>query len=262
MIGETQVIAIVPARGGSKGVPRKNLVRLGGRTLLEHAIDAAHAVPLIDRVIVSTEDAEIAAAARAAGAEVHVRPPALATDASKVIETLRHLCDTLLDPAGAGNAMLLLLQPTSPLRRAADVRACIERLAAGDCDSVATFTPSGLHPWQIWKIEGDRPRFFIDGADPWLPRQALPPAYRLSGAVYAFWRDNLRDPAKEILCGEIRAVIVPPEWSYDIDTPLDLAVVEAALALAAARPSPGAHPGPAFGGGLPARRTTDGGRDA
>jgi CMP-N,N'-diacetyllegionaminic acid synthase len=230
MIGAAQVIAIVPARGGSKGIPRTNLARLGGRTLLEHAIDAARAVPLIDRVIVSTDDAEVAAAARAAGAEVHARPAALATDESKVIETLRHLCETLLDPAGAGNAMLVLLEPTSPLRSAADVRACIERLAAGDCDSVATFTPAEVNPWRAWKLEGDRPRNFIDGANPWLPRQQLPPAYRLSGAVYAFWRDNLRDPAKEILSGEIRAVIQPAERALDIDAPLDLAVGEALLA--------------------------------
>jgi N-acylneuraminate cytidylyltransferase len=230
MIRDIRVIAIVPARGGSRGIPRKNLALLGGRTLLERAIDAARAVPLIDRIIVSTDDAEIARVARAAGAEVHDRPAALATDASKVIETIRHLCDTLLDPSGAGNAILVLLEPTCPLRSAGDVRECIERLARGDCDSVATFTPAEVNPWRAWKIEGDRPRHFVAGANPWLPRQQLPPAHRLSGAVYAFRRDSLRDPAREILSGEIRAVIAPAERSFDIDTPFDLLVAETLLA--------------------------------
>jgi CMP-N,N'-diacetyllegionaminic acid synthase len=230
MIHDVQVIAIVPARGGSRGIPRKNLARLGGRTLLERAIDTARAVPAIDRVVVSTDDAEIARVARAAGAEVHDRPAALATDASRVIETIRHLCETLLDPTGAGNAILVLLEPTCPMRDPDDVRRCIERLARGDCDSVATFTPAEVNPWRAWRIEDDRPRHFVEGANPWLPRQQLPPAYRLSGAVYAFRRDNLRDPAHEILCGEIRAVILPPERSHDIDTPFDLRIAEALLA--------------------------------
>jgi len=230
MIHGAQVIAVVPARGGSKGVPRKNLARVGGRTLLQRAIETARAAPSVDRVVVSTDDPEIAAAARAAGAEVHDRPAELARDSSRVIEALRHLCDHQLDRSGAGNALLVLLEPTCPLRRVEDVESCISLLAAGGCDSTATFTPAEVNPWRAWKIEDGRPRSFIDGADPWRPRQQLPPAWRLSGAVYAFWRENLRDPAKEILCGEVRAVIVPPERSLDIDTTLDLAVAEAVLA--------------------------------
>ncbi|MFH1143682.1 MAG: acylneuraminate cytidylyltransferase family protein, partial [Candidatus Eisenbacteria bacterium] len=222
MIRAAQVVAVVPARGGSKGIPRKNLARLGGRTLVERAIDVARAVECIDRILVSTDDGEIARVAMAAGAEVHVRPSEMATDTSKVVEALRHLCDTMLDPAGAGNAMVVLLEPTCPFRSAADVSACIARLAAGGCDAVATFTPAKVNPWRTWAIEEDRPRSFIPGANPWLPRQQLPPAYQLSGAVYAFWRDNLRNPTHEVLCGEIRAVIIPAARSFDIDGPLDL----------------------------------------
>jgi len=228
VIGTRQVIAIVPARGGSKGIPRKNLAVVGGRTLLDRAVAVGRSVPAIDRVIVSTDDAEIAAAARAAGAEVHARPAHLATDTSKVIEAIRHLCDTLLDPAGAGNALLVLLEPTCPLRTPQDVTACIETLAAGG-DAVATFTSAATNPWRAWRIVDGRPEHFIAGANPWLPRQQLPPAYELTGAVYAFWRDNLRDPAREILAGEVRAVILPPERSLDIDTVRDLHVAEALL---------------------------------
>lgn len=227
MKGSSPVIAIVPARGGSKGIPRKNLLPLGGRTLLERAIDVARAVEAIDRIIVSTDDEEIAAVAVSAGAEVHRRPAALATDSSKVIESVRHLCDTLLDPAGAGNALLVLLEPTCPLRSVEDVTQCVALLAAGGCDSVATFTQAATNPWRAWRIEGERARCFIEGANPWSPRQALPPAYALTGAVYAFWRDSLRDPVNEILCGQIRAVIVPQERSLDIDSLVDLEVAEA-----------------------------------
>jgi CMP-N,N'-diacetyllegionaminic acid synthase len=229
MIGAAQVIAIVPARGGSKGIPRKNLAKLGGRTLLERAIDVARAVDVIDRIIVSTDDPEIASVAVLAKAEVHLRPGNLSTDTSKVIDSIRHLCDTMLDPQGAENPLLVLLEPTCPLRSAEDIARCVGLLGAGGCDSVGTFTEAATNPWRAWRLECGRPLHFIDGANPWLPRQALPPAYQLSGAVYAFWRKNLRDPSNEILCGEIRAVVLPHERSLDIDTPVDLAVAEALL---------------------------------
>jgi CMP-N-acetylneuraminic acid synthetase len=227
MVQSSPVIAIVPARGGSKAIPRKNLALLAGRTLLERAIDVAHGVEAIARTIVSTDDEEIAAVATAAGAEIHHRPAALATDTSKVIEAIRHLCETRLDPSGARNPMLVLLEPTCPLRQVDDVTRCIALLAAGGCDSVATFTTAATNPWRAWRIESDRARSFIDGANPWLPRQKLPPAYALSGAVYALWRDRLRDPDAEILSGVIGAVVLPPERSLDIDTVLDLEVAEA-----------------------------------
>lgn len=229
MIAGSQVVAIVPARGGSKGIPRKNLAVLAGRTLLERAIDVAARVPAVDRIIVSTDDDEIAAVATAAGADVHVRPAALATDSSRVIEALRHCCDTVLDPAGAGNALLVLLEPTCPLRTPADVTACIEALAAGGCDAVATFTEAATNPWRTWRLVDGRPEHFIPGANPWLPRQELPAAHELTGAVYAFWRDHLRDPEREILSGDIRAVELPPERSLDIDTTLDLHLAESLL---------------------------------
>ncbi|HOX24965.1 MAG TPA: acylneuraminate cytidylyltransferase family protein [Candidatus Krumholzibacteria bacterium] len=228
MIASRPVVAIIPARGGSKGIPRKNLARLGGVTLLERAIAVAREVPAVDRIVVSTDDAEIARVARAAGAEIHERPPRLATDASKVIEAIRHLCDTLLDPSGAGNALLVLLEPTCPLRTALDVARCVETLAAGG-DAVATFTAAATNPWRAWRITDGRPEHFVAGANPWLPRQQLPPAYELTGAAYAFWRDNLRDPRNEVLCGDVRAVILPPERSLDIDTVRDLHVAEALL---------------------------------
>ncbi len=227
MIAGSEVIAIVPARGGSKGIPRKNLSQLGGLSLLERAIDVARKTAAVDRVVVSTDNDEIAGVATAAGAEVHHRPPELSTDTALVIDALRHCADTMLDPAGAGNALLLLLEPTCPLRTPADVIACIETLAAGGCDSVGTFTEAATNPWRAWTIEGGRPDQFVPGANPWLPRQKLPPAYELTGSVYAFWRDSLRDPERAILSGEIAAVILPRERSLDIDDALDLHVARA-----------------------------------
>jgi N-acylneuraminate cytidylyltransferase len=229
MIRSSQVIAIIPARGGSRGIPRKNLAILAGRTLLERAIDVARRVRAIDRIIVSTDDPEIGAAARAAGVEVHDRPRELATDRSKVIDAIRHLCDTMVGAREVGDALMVLLEPTCPLRSPEDVTACIELLAAGNCDSVATFTEAATHPWRAWRMVEGRPVHFVDGANPWLPRQSLPPAFQLSGGAYAFWRDGLRAPTEHLLSGRIGAVVLPPERSLDIDGALDLELAEAVL---------------------------------
>ncbi|MEZ4386119.1 MAG: sugar phosphate nucleotidyltransferase [Candidatus Krumholzibacteriia bacterium] len=131
-----------------QGHPRARTCSSSAATLLERAIGIGLATPAVDRVIVSTDDPEIAAVGRTAGAQIHARPSELATDGSKVIASLRHLGDTLLDAEGAGNALLVLLEPTCPLRAVADVTACIELLGEGRHDSVATFTAAHTNPWR------------------------------------------------------------------------------------------------------------------
>jgi CMP-N-acetylneuraminic acid synthetase len=230
MLEGQPVIAVVPARGGSKGIPRKNLVTLGGRTLLARAIEVAQAVDAIDRIIVSTEDPEIRSTALSAGAEVHHRPPELAADTSLVAEALRHLADTMLDGGyGSEDPILVLLEPTCPFRTAEDIDECLEVLEKEGCDSVATFTEAAVNPLRTWTMEEGRPRPFIPGADPWQPRQALDPAYQLSGVAYVFRRSALRDPKRPILSGDMRGVVLTPARSFDIDSPLDLKVAQAML---------------------------------
>lgn len=222
MIGEERVVAVVPARGGSQRVPEKNIREVGGKPLVAWSIEAAQETAAVDRTIVSTDDDEIAAVAREFGAEASDRPPELAADDALVIETVRHLIGELRD-VGKPATYMTLLEPTCPFRQPGDVQACLELLADDDLDSVATFTEAALNPHRAWRIADGQPEPIIEGADPWQPRQKLPEAYQLNGAVYAFVMDALPDGGAAMLFGASGAVTMPPERSVDIDTPLDLA---------------------------------------
>lgn len=228
MIQDLRVIAVIPARGGSKSIPKKNIRPLAGKPLLAWSIEAAHAVPEIDRNIVSTDDAEIGGVAREFGAEVYVRPGALATDKAIVIDALRHLIG-ILQREGEQADIMVLLEPTCPLRAPADIRECIIKLVSEKLDSVATFKPAELNPHRAWRVEDGVPRPFISGTDPWKPRQELPPAYQLNGAVYAFRTARLPADSSSLLFGQSGAIVMPPERSIDIDRELDLIVAEAIL---------------------------------
>jgi len=234
VIGGQRVVAVVPARAGSKSVPRKNIRPLGGKPLIQWSIEVARAVPAIDRTIVSTDGAEIAAVARAQGAEVYVRPAALATDTAQVTDALRDLVRRLR-AEGEAAAVMVLLEPTAPLRRPEDVTACLEMMADRGLDSVATFKEADLNPHRAWRLLDGTPEMFIPGADPWLPRQALPPAWQLNGCVYAFSIDGLMqgpgEGGQSLLFGRTGAVVMPRERSVDIDTLVDFAAAEALLSL-------------------------------
>jgi CMP-N,N'-diacetyllegionaminic acid synthase len=229
MIGEERVIAVVPARGGSKGIPRKNVAPLGGRPLLAWSIETALGVRYIDRTIVSTDDQAIDEVARRAGAEVYRRPDDLATDAALVADALRDLIHTLRDE-GESAGIVVLLEPTCPFRSTKDVSACIEMLVTGDKDSVATFREAELNPHRAWTIANGTPASFIPGADPWLPRQQLPSAYQLNGAVYCFRAEGLQPGEAGLLFGDTGAIIMPEDRSVDIDSPADLLIAEQLLA--------------------------------
>lgn len=228
MIDHERVIAVIPARGGSKAVPLKNIVPLGGKPLIVWSIEIAQAVTPVDRIIVSTDDAAIAAVAVQHGAEVYRRPPHLATDTALVVDALRQLAETLRAEGEAGRVMVLL-EPTCPFRSAADVTACIEELVRDHKDSVATFKTADLNPHRAWVINEGRPVPFITEANPWQPRQSLPPAYQLNGAVYAFRADLLPTESAGLLYGRTGAVLMPPERSVDIDSEFDFAVAETLL---------------------------------
>lgn len=228
MIDGHHIVAIVPARGGSKSVPYKNLHPLGGRPLLAWPIETARSVAEIDRVFVSTDDARIAAAGREFGAEIHDRPPELATDSALVIDTIRHLHAQLVSdgrPAG----VMVLLEATSPLRSAELVSRCLHRLVTEDLDSIATFHSAEINPERVWRIDGGQPRPFIEGAIPWKPRQQLTPAYQLNGAVYAFRPDRLPADGPSILFGRMGAELVSTNDVIDIDEAKDFVIANALL---------------------------------
>ena len=228
MLNGRQVIAVIPARGGSKSVPGKNIRSLGGKPLLAWSIEVAKQVSEIDRIIVSTDDAQIASVSRAHGAEVYTRPPHLATDEALVIDALKDLLQTL-QAEGETPEWVILLEPTCPLRTADDVRDCLKLVAQGEYDSVATFKDAELNPHRAWRLVDGVPEVFIAGAVPWLPRQKLPKAYQLNGAVYVFRASLLAQEAKSLLVGKLGAVLMPRDRSQDIDDSVDFAIVEALL---------------------------------
>ena len=228
MIDGQRVIAVIPARGGSRGVPRKNVADLGGRPLIAWSIETSRTVDLIDRTIVSTDDDEIAEVAVMFGAEVYRRPPHLASDTALVADALRHLI-RILDSEGEPGRIMVLLEPTCPFRSRYDVATCIEMLVRDDKDAVATFKQADLNPHRAWTLTGGVPSPFVAGANPWLPRQQLPEAYQLNGAVYCIRTDRLPVGEPGLLFGRTGAVVMPGERSVDINTKSDLLLAELVL---------------------------------
>ena len=228
MFHDFKIVALIPARGGSKSVPYKNLHPLGGRPLLCWPIDTALATPEIDEVYVSTDDDRIAACALEHGAKIHNRPEELAGDSALVADTVRHLHSSLLAEGRTADIMLLL-EATSPFRTPEMIRRCVTRLIDEDLDSIATFHRAEINPWRTWRIEGGEPSPFIEGAIPWLPRQKLPDAYQLNGAVYAFRPDRLPSDSPRLLFGRLGAEIVAANDVIDIDEQKDFAIADAIL---------------------------------
>ena len=196
--------------------------------MLAWSIEVAQQVSEIDRIIVSTDDPQITAIGRACGAEVYARPPDLATDEAMVIDAVKDLL-LRLQNEGEASEWVILLEPTCPLRTTGDIRNCLKLAAEGGYDSVATFKDADLNPHRAWRILNGVPEVFIPGAIPWLPRQKLPKAYQLNGAVYLFRASLLAKESKALLMGNIGAVLMPRDRSHDIDDVVDFTIAEAFL---------------------------------
>ena len=214
-----RVLGLIPARGGSKGVPRKNIRLLGGTPLIGHTIEVAKQAEHIDRIIVSTEDEEIANVARELGAEVpFMRPPALAQDDTPTLPVVQHAIETLTAKGERPDAVCVL-QATFPFRTAADVDACIEKLRAKDADCVITVhrIPHRYNPHWIYVQNDDGTLRLSTGESAPIPRrQSLPAAFRRSGSVYVTRSDVVMEGS---LYGErIVPHETPSEDTCDIDT--------------------------------------------
>jgi CMP-N,N'-diacetyllegionaminic acid synthase len=225
MIGNERVLAIVPARSGSKGLPRKNLRLVGGRPLISWTIAAAKAAKTVDRVILSSDDPEVITIAREAGCEVpFVRPAPLATDTASMLDVVHHA----IAECGNGFAWIALLQPTSPLRSADDIdatiRACHDSRAPA-CVTVAAACKSPF--WMFFREADGRMRPVIaESASPPYRRQELRTAYALNGAVYVARREWLAGRTS-FLSDETISHVMPRERSIDVDTEMDLKILNA-----------------------------------
>jgi len=237
MIDGEAVLALIPARGGSKGVPRKNLAPLCGRPLISWTIAAARASKHLDRLIVSSDDEEIIAACRTEGCEApFVRPAELAGDEARSIDVIHHAMRWIESESRQRYGYLVLLQPTSPLRAAADIDRCLQACHYGGAPAAVTVTEPDHSPfWMYAKDELGRLSPLITPPAPASRRQDLPRAFRLNGAVYAARWDKLRRWDSFMVDG-VLGVDMPPERSVDIDRPLDLRLAELLIAEGPAAP--------------------------
>lgn len=223
-----EVLAIIPARGGSRGIPRKNLRTVSGRPLVVSAIEAALEAETVSRVVVSTDDDEIAGVAIAAGAEVPWRRPAeLASDDARDVGVMTHALDALAVD-GYRPDILVNVRPTAPLRTAADidgaVRALVDTPGARSVKAVSAVLD---HPYKMWTLaDGVLVPIRTDwhderGGDPDAPRQSLPHVYRSSAAVDAVWVKALLETGR-IHPGPIAAYVIDYSTDVDVDTEADL----------------------------------------
>jgi CMP-N-acetylneuraminic acid synthetase len=229
-MGDKNILAIIPARGGSKGIPGKNIREFVGKPLIVHSIEASLNCPLVSMTVVSTDDDAIADIAKAHGAQVVIRPDELAADTSLVIDAMKYTVGKV-EEAGRNVDIVILLEPTSPIRRIKDIEKCVQILLQDRADSVATFTDSDVSPNRLWRVEGDVVEPYIEGAVPWLPRQKQPKAFELTGQIYALTREILfaKEDSISLLLGRKAAVITPRETALDIDTELDFVMAEKIL---------------------------------
>ncbi|MFH1060032.1 MAG: acylneuraminate cytidylyltransferase family protein [Pseudomonadota bacterium] len=229
---ETPVLGLIPARGGSKGLKGKNLLPLAGRPLIAHTIAAALASRAITRVVVTTDDPAIAAAARQAGAEVpFLRPAELAADATPALPVIRHALDWL-DRAGWPAAAVAYLQPTSPLRRAEHIDAAVDLLFSEKADSVVSVVevPHNFNPVSVLRLtDGVLRPFLAQNTDP-LRRQDKPRVLARNGpAVLAATRATILELG--VLYGpRTLPLLMTPQDSVDVDDAFDLELCEWLLA--------------------------------
>lgn len=227
-----KILTVIPARGGSKGVPRKNVRDMCGKPLIYYAIKAAAGCDLIDKVIVSTDDAEIAQKARECGAEVpFMRPAEIAGDKTSLIPVVQHAL-RYFDEQGLRFDAAISLQPTSPFVTSSMLHNSIEKLKETGCDSVVSVHEIiHGHPYRAKRMtNGDRLDNFFEGfnGDAFLQKQDRPPAYAYNGAIYLRKRELLENySGKDFGLGkDVRAVIMGQIESINIDTEDDFHIAE------------------------------------
>ena len=218
-----KILAIIPARGGSKGIPRKNIRVLAGKPLIAYSIEAALKSKYINKVVVSTDDKEIAEVAKKYGAEVIKRPKELARDESPTIDAIFHVLDSLKDENYIPD-MIILLQPTSPLRSIDDIDNAIGLFLNNDCEAVVGVRED-IHLYWSFKIERSYLKPVFDKKYLKMGRQELPKLYLPNGAIFISTPTILRK-YNGFYCNKTLPYIMPVERSIDIDDEKDFIFAE------------------------------------
>lgn len=228
MVDRPEVLAIIPARGGSKGIPRKNIKKFAGYPLIAYSIAAGLQSQWVTRVIVSTDDEEIAETARKYGAEVpFFRPSEFAQDKSLDLPVFQHALQWLAENENYHPDIVIQLRPTSPIRPVGCVDDAIQILLEHpDADSVRGVVPSGQNPHKMWRIHQPdgamSPLLAVEGiAEPYnAPRQALPPVFWQTGHIDAI-RPRVILEKNSMSGDKIMPLFIDPQFTVDIDTPFD-----------------------------------------
>jgi len=225
-----KTLGLITARGGSKGIPGKNLVPLGGKPLIAWTLEAARAATSLTRIVVSTDDPAIATECRLRGMDVpFLRPAELASDTASHIAVVDHALDWLRSSDRFEPDAVVLLQPTSPLRTAGDIDACVDLAVRKAAPAVVSVCDADDHPFLVKKLN-DRGELedFVSSGLAYARRQDFPRAYVLNGAVYVNRTESLRKARSFVPPGAI-PYVMSRRNSIDIDTPEDLEKVEAIL---------------------------------
>lgn len=222
------VLAVVPARGGSKSIPRKNLQPLAGLSLIGHAARTLQTLEWVDRALLSTDDAEIAAEGLRRGLEVpFMRPEALASDTAKSVDMWRHALLAAEEQYGTRFDISILIEPTSPLRRPEDLTRTVTAMLDAGSAAAATFsrTPAHYTPQKTLTVDAQgRIGFYLSGHPPVTIRQEIPAYYHRNGVCYAVRRSTLVD-AGTIIENDCLAVVIDRPL-VNIDEPIELEVAE------------------------------------
>ena len=234
MYNNKLVLSIIPARGGSKGLPKKNIRTIGGKPLVSYTLSEALKSKYIDRVIVSTDDKEIAEVALKYGGEVpFLRPKNLAKDTSTSLSVIIHTLDYLKKKEHYIPEIVVFLQPTSPFRTADHIDEGIRKIE--DCDAVAGVSTVKVHPYFMMENRfGDELHPFLKMEKKPLRRQDVPELFYLNASLYISWADyfknvNENDPVAPIFSGKVRAVFMDEVSSLDINNEFDFLLAKSII---------------------------------
>ena len=222
-----KITAIIPARGGSKGIPRKNIRLLAGKPLINHTIEQAKGSGFIDTIVVTTDDLEIARIAEGQGVTVVIRPEEISGDESPTIDAVIHVLEQS-EKNGTAHDDIILLQPTSPLRDAGDIDAAITLFCEGNCDSVISVTSVSHPPFWNLIIKNSYLIPLFDEENLPKRRQDLPRTYLPNGAIYIMSAELIQK-CRSFFGKKSIPYFMSPEKSIDIDTEIDFIIAESIL---------------------------------
>lgn len=229
MYKNNKILVVIPARGGSKRLPRKNIKKIGGKPMIAHAILAAKKSKYIDRIIVSTDDLAIAKVARKYGAEVpFIRPVELASDTATALPVLQHAVAYIEKRDKFKPGLIVLIQSTSPLVQSGDIDGAIEKIIATKTNSCFTVSVISQRPEWMYYLEDKKPKLFLTNANLNIRSQDLPKLGIINGAIYVMKYDTLMKKNK-IQDDNTSIYIMPKERSVDIDDLVDFKTAEALM---------------------------------